>query len=31
MSQYSPLSNEDAEKTLEDCENLIKNLEKNVA
>ena len=31
MSQYSPLSNEDAEKTLKDCENLIKNLEKNVA
>ena len=31
MAQYSPLSNEDAEKTLEDCEDLIKKLEGNVA
>jgi hypothetical protein len=31
MAQYSPLSNEDAEKTLEDCEVLIKKLEGNVA
>ena len=31
MAQYSPLSNEDAKKTLEDCENLIKKLEVNVA
>jgi hypothetical protein len=30
MAQYSPLSNEDAEKTLEDCEDLIKKLEGNV-
>ena len=31
MAQYSPLSNEDAKKTLEDCEDLIKKLEGNVA
>jgi hypothetical protein len=31
MAQYSPLSNEDAEKTLKDCEDLIKKLEGNVA
>ena len=31
MAQYSPLSNEDAEKTLQDCEDLIKKLEGNVA
>ena len=31
MAQYSPLSNEDAEKTLENCEDLIKKLEGNVA
>ena len=30
MAQYSPLSNEDAKKTLEDCEDLIKKLEGNV-
>ena len=31
MAQYSPVSIEDAEKTLVDCENLIKKLEENVA
>ncbi len=31
IAQYSPLSDEDAEKTLEDCEDLIKKLEGNVA
>ena len=31
MAQYSPLSNEDAEKTLENSQDLIKKLEGNVA
>ena len=31
MSQYSPLTNKMAKETLHESQNLIKNLEKNVA